>query len=343
MTKYFLSKQGIWFKTTSILLQSLFFLPVNFIISFILSKGIKELYNIDNAKILPICMIAFCIVWTLKNSFVRFDGSKLVLRSFAGTKQVVKLENISNIRIITSKELRNIILNTRGNNPLISNCASLLIPIGKVITFNTEFGRTVIIGVWNYEKLHKLLNEFSNNITYDAVETTNLVFNKSNISYVHKYTLSMTILGYIKAYFKNFAQTIVYPLFISTLILLFLCQLDLPAIVNILISATVFVILTSIAYCNVITVKIYADQKLIRLSYFNKNDKNIIKFSRLNSINYIEHYNKLKEINRHSPQDINIPIKENTSAVKLTINDTNIVLSVNDNKSLYKLLNDLNQ
>ena len=96
----FLAKQGFSFKLISILIQNLIISPLLFIISFILTAIIIGFNNIETTLLLKIIFIILNIIWAIRNSLVVLVDNKIVVRNWIGTKQIIEIDNITDLRII---------------------------------------------------------------------------------------------------------------------------------------------------------------------------------------------------------------------------------------------------
>ena len=340
----FLAKQGFSFKLISILIQNLIISPLLFIISFILTAIIIGFNNIETTLLLKIIFIILNIIWAIRNSLVVLVDNKIVVRNWIGTKQIIEIDNITDLRIISYKELRHIIFNTTSLNPLISNCAAFFIPAGKFITFKNRFGRDVVVGVWNYKKMYEIIN---NGLLSDSVNefvclkqenNTNIKINSESL---YTFYLKMPLNMHIETFFRNFYKTILFPLFIS-LISMWLFSLS-NVSVNKFICIALFFLASFYECYRVIRVVVNTELKIVKLNLFSTNNKNVIKYGTLYNLectNSIKASEMLK--NNKFRFCIATPYYPNGSdnIIKFELNNNIVVLSVNKPQKLYDLLRD---
>lgn len=344
--KIFLSKQGLLFKLISIFFQNLIISPVLFFISFIITAIMLRFYNIESTLILKIVFLLLNIIWIIRNSFLLLYDDKIIVRTWIGTKQIIEIDNLTSLKIIDYRELRNIILNTRKLNPLISNCAAFFIPMGNFITFKNKFGRDVVIGVWNYKKLYNLLIENAlqnSNIEKDSVEKTD----KTGYGDARAYSsqslrccVKMPLYSHIIFYFRHFGETIILPAFI-VLVLKWLMNVN-DMVLDNYIFIILFAILSIFNYYNVIKVVVNPNLNTIRLHLFYNNNKNVIKYENLFNLNYVDSIETLNSLeNDQSKFLICTPYYKNNLADLITFdleNNVRVILSVNKSREVYQLL-----
>lgn len=341
----FWSKQGVFYRIINIFLQNLLILPVSALLSFLISLLFKSFIDIDSVLIIKIVFIILNIIWVIRNSIVKVENNAVIVRSLAGTKQIIEIDNITDLRVISYKELRNIVLNTKGVNPLITNCAVLLIPMGDFIAFKNKFGRTVTIGVWNTSGLYSLLREKSlQNLTGDEfplTEKTTSVKTSGNSRgrWFHCF-LKMPFKHHIVTYFKCFFATIVFPLFFS-LFIPFLFKLA-DVSLNPVIWVLLFVIISVIKYLEIIRVMVDEGLKVIRLNLFYDSNKNVIKFDNISDLKMSVQNSEIEKVKKDkdkfvicTPYDKN---NENEIIGFSLPNNIFVFLSVTESQDLYKTL-----
>lgn len=286
MKKFFISKQGFGYSILCIIAQTMLFLPVNALVSFVVYSIILSKYNVS-IKVFVLCLIVLDLIWIIRNKIVIVENNKMVLRTFAGTKQVIDFENVSNLQIINSKTVKNKILKSTLVKPLVSNCASIFVPIGNVICFNDKTDRTIMVGVYNYIKLYNYLE--ANVIDFKRKEISiNDEEHHTNSNIVEKYWLSLSFREHIKNYFRNFIQTIVEPAAFSAIFYYALrCTFEAK-----IITTVFFIVFSLFLYLKTLIV-IYSEYDgVIRLNCFIKNQDNLINLKCIREIKLIKNTDK---------------------------------------------------
>lgn len=203
-------------------------IPLFFLLSLIVPYFITDSENV--VLIFRIIFILFNILLLIRNSIVKVYSDRIILRDCIGAKKIIETENITFLRIISYKELKQMIFKTSSLNPLISNCSAFFIPMGKFITFKNKFNRDVVIGVWNYKKLYDILCEAEPSNTDDSpviiketAETVEKPADNTRIieTSILKCLLKMPLKMHIVTFFRNFLDT----LFLPTVITLYLMWL----------------------------------------------------------------------------------------------------------------------
>lgn len=346
----FFAKQGILFRFIGIVFQALLS-PVSLFISFILTTIIMGFCEIEFTLLFKIIFAILNVIWIIRNSLVVVSENRIVLRTWIGSKQIIELDNITDLKIISYKELRRVIFNTTSLNPLIANCMAFYIPAGNFITFKNKFGRDVVIGIWNYKKLYEFLNNGLQSIPDNVADfsekeiSKNTKYNKSvkfDRKALYKFFLKMPLNMHIETFFKNFFKTIIYPLFIALFSVWLLSMADVS--INKFIGVVLFFIVSIIQYYLTIRVVVDINSKVIKLNMFLSNEKNVIKYDNLFNLDCV-HSADLSELLKTNKYDFYIltPYNPNSNdIVKFELSNSTIVaLSVNKPQKLYELLRDL--
>ncbi len=339
-----LSKQGIFFRTISLVLQLIVTIPLFLLLSFIASCVIIEITDSENVVLIfKIVLILFNLLWLVRNSIVTIYSDRIILRDCIGAKKIIETENITDLRIISYKELRHMIFKTSSLNPLISNCAAFFIPMGKFITFKNKFNRDVVIGVWNYKKLYDILckaelsdTEKAPVITKEKAVKTTYITNNTQLVCFLKMPLKMHIL----TFFKNFYETLLLPAIISSF---FMWRFNTGNIyANRYIGIAIFLIISAFRYYKVLRVVVNTDLKVIKLNLFLSNNKNVIKYENLYDLSYAKPNENLELLKMaNSDSCIVTPYNENNISQVITFklkNDISVALSVNKPQELYELI-----
>lgn len=335
----FLSKQGIFFRSISLIIQSLIISPITFTISCLFAY-FSKLFNFNSENTFFISFIIISVVWNVKNSFVIYENGKIVFRDLIGKKQTINCTNINSLRVLNSSEFRKMILNETAQDPLISNCSSLLLPLNNIVTFKNNDFRQVAIGVWNYRLLFECIEKYS--LQEDKSLQSHTVINcKSKRKCVKWYFVKMPFHAHITLYFKNFVRTVIIPLIISSVLTLsYLFSFDNSNLKFLFIPT--YIIISTILYWDIILIVENENVNAIRLNFINSDYDNIIKYNNLKNLHYVESEEESKTI-------INSP---NTKLIKTphpytcwkdvicfdTHGNTKILLSVSNSKSLYEKL-----
>lgn len=363
MKKLMMAKQGFLFRLMSASLQMITFSPVSFLISFVFTTVISSVANIENV-LLPfkITFLLCEILWIIRNSVVKIYDDKVVMRDSIGAKKIVKTEDISELRIITHKELRTMMFNASSTDPLTTNAFSFIVPAGNFVTFKNKFGRDVVIGVWCYKKLYQILNEHINASVREDIENENLnasdapggnkmqdikpksekLYVSNNSSGVYNMFVKMPFGQYIKMFFKHFYATLLLPAFYS----LFFgwqsenAEIGIPKFVWVIL----FIISSAVAYYRIIRVIVDTEKSVIRLNLFYSNDKNVIKYNGLSNLGYV---NDIAEIEQLKTDKSKFAIvtpyceKHIDKIVRFDLkNNISVAISVSDPETLYAVLNE---
>lgn len=348
----FISKQGLFFRFISVLLQSVIMSPVIFIISFFASSIIIEYYDFNSIKLLLIVMAVLDLIWIMRNSIVKVTEDEIIMRNWIGGKTVVGLNEISSIKILKSKELKKICWNRTGVDPLITNCFSILIPIGNTVYFKNRFGRDVVIGVWNSDKLYRLINEKNNRLFVEdnqsqKVNQKSISNNKCNYydKKVSYYFLKIPMLSHISTFLKHLFETIIYPLFILALFWIFFKILDMS--INFVFYIIIFILVSFFEYLKIIRVTVNVNTQTIKLNFFTKTDKNVIKYETVSNLRYVDSIKDIELLKQDSSKFvIATPYCKNSidNIIAFDIdNDISVALSVNKTEEFYNLIDTNNK
>lgn len=303
----FLSKQGLFSRFVCLLIQCVVILPLTFMISFIASSIIISYYDFNSNVVLIIVILILNIIWIIRNSIVKVTENEIIMHDWIGGKRVIELNSISSMRIINSRELRKLCLNSSGNDPLITNCLSICLPIGNVIRLKNRFGRDVVIGVWNGNKLYELIKKQNlHSVKHSQYsdeepkrETNITIDSKQKIS---NYFLKLPLSSYIVAYFEHFFQTILYPLFISAFAWWVLNIFDIK--INSCCYILMFILGSLIAYLKIIRVTVNTGTKTIKLNFFSNTDKNVIRYETISNLHYADSINDIELLKQNSSKFI---------------------------------------
>lgn len=342
-TKFLLSKQGVLFRFISTFFQCLFILPVSTLFSVIISIILITIFDVRFIYAIIVSLSVFNLFWIIYNSFIRVYDDRIVFRSWIGQRQTIELNHISELKIISSKELKSIIMQRTPVDPLITNAAVLMIPMGSFIAFKNSSDRDVVIGCWNVKKLYDLLskNIFIEN---EKINSDSGVIKNNNEMDVAKRPESfrcfvkMPIKGYILTFFAHFHETILLPLSM-TLILMWLINF-----VSVEMNKFIFVflglLLSALEYYKILRVVVHPEKKIIKLNLFSENNKNVIKYSGLKKLDIISKIN-VADLNGIYDSIIYTPFccKNKGQIISFeTSNDNFVLLSVNETQKLYKVL-----
>lgn len=295
MRKIFLSKQGFLFRIISSLLQILTIIPISLLLSFFISSIVLEFIDMDTVQVFVTVFLLLNLFWLLRNSFIKVTDNKIILYDWIGKRKIIETDNINSLKIISYKELRNVIFNHSGNDPLISNCASFLFPIGNFVMFKNKFGRDVVIGVWNYKQLYNILiNRIV--ITANCENKYTKKYEKQFISNAYNckkylFFINMPLKDHLVIYFKHFAETILIPLVFVLFVFFLFYRIEIK--LDMIILVFMFLIVSISTYLLKLRVIVDVQKALIKLNIFNDNNKNVIKIDNICDLQYI---NSVKEI-----------------------------------------------
>lgn len=342
-TKFLLSKQGVLFRLISTFFQCLIILPVSALFSVILSAILVTFSDVKFIAATIVSFSVFNLFWIIYNSFIRVYEDRIVFRSWIGQRQTIELSHISELKIISSKELKAIIMQRTPVGPLITNAAVLMIPVGSFIAFKNSADRDVVIGCWNVNKLYDLLskNVFIEN---EKISSDFAVIKNSNETDADERPESficfvkMSIKGYILTFFTHFYKTILLPLSM-TLILMWLINFVSDEM-NKFIFVFPFLLLSAFEYYKILRIVVSPEKKIIKLNLFSENNKNVIKYSGLKKLDVNSKIN-VDDLNGVYDSVIYTPFcrKNKGQIISFeTSNDNFIALSVNETQKLYKVL-----
>lgn len=344
--QFMIAKEGLAFKLIRITLQLIISVPLFLLLSFFVSAVIIEITEIKNTVLVyKIIFVLFNILWFIRNSIIIVNNDKIIIRDWIGVKQIIDTENIMSLKMIDYKELRRMIFESNGMNPLITNAFAFIIPLGKFITFKNKFGRDVVIGVWNSKKLYNLLNEnaLQNSVSErDSVEKTEKAdYDSTNACSDNiRCYVKMPLYSHILFYFRHFGETIILPAF-KVAVLKWLMNAN-GIVLDNYIFIILFAILSMFNYYNVIKVVVNPNLNTIRLHLFYNNNKNVIRYKNLVDLKYVDSVETLNSLEKDQSKFlICTPHYKNNLADLITFdleNNVRVILSVNKSREVYQLL-----
>lgn len=365
MKKLMMAKKGPLVRLVSLVMQIFVICPLLFLVLIIPTFAIADAANLEDKFLVFKIVFLLCnILYIIRNNIVEVYDNKIIMRLFLWDKKIVEFENISDLRIITYKELRTMIFNASSTDPLITNAFSFVIPMGNFVTFKNKFGRDVVIGVWSYKKLYQILNEHINVPIREDIENENLnasdtpsdnkkqdlkpnseklyVSNRNNGSGVYNMFVKIPFSQYIKMFFKHFYATLLLPAFYS----LFFgwqsenAEIGIPRFVWVIL----FIISSAVAYYRIIRVRVDTEKAVIRLNLFYNNDKNVIKYNGLSNLGYVNDIAEIEQLKTDKSKfAIVTPYCENhiDKIVRFDLkNNISVAISVSDPETLYEVLNE---
>lgn len=335
----FIAKQGLFFKIISIVLQCFTILPLSFLISFAVKYIALSFFDFDSKAMLKILMIVINIAWLVRNCFVKVDDNRIIWRDWIGEKKTIYLDNITSLRIISYKELRQMVFKSSGIDPLISNCCALIIPMGNFITFKNKYGRNVVVGVWENQNLYSLLKDkkFEEVDSFSENEIMPPAKEEFNEGKLYHFFLKMPLHAYIATYFKHFYETILLPLFLVVLSAMLFknASISVPLIVWILF----FVIISALIFIKVIRVVVDTRANVIKLNLFADNNRNVLHYSELSNLRFACAVDEIK--NNTSSQIVCTPYSKSNfeDVILFDTNNISVALSIYNSQLLYSVLN----
>ena len=363
MKKLMMAKKGPLVRLVSLVMQIFVICPLLFLVLIIPTFAIADAANLEDKFLVFKIVFLLCnILYIIRNNIVKIYDNKIIMRLFLWEKKIVEFENISDLRIITYKELRTMMFNASSTDPLITNAFSFVIPMGNFVTFKNKFGRDVIIGVWSYKKLYQILNEHINVPVREDIENENLNASdtpsdnkKQDLKHkseklhvlnngrgVYNMLVKMPLGEHIKMFFKYFYVTILAPLF-YVLFFGWLCkhaEIGIPRFVWVIL----FMISSAVAYYRIISVRVDTEKSVIRLNLFNNSDKNVIKYNGLSNLGYVNDIAEIEQLKTDKSKfAIVTPYCENhiDKIVRFDLkNNISVAISVSDPETLYEVLNE---
>lgn len=363
MKKLMMAKKGPLVRLVSLVMQIVVICPLLFLVLIVPTFAIADAANFEDKFLVFKVVFLLCnILYIIRNNIVEVYDNKIIMRLFLWDKKIVDLEDISDLRIITYKELRTMMFNASSTDPLVTNALSLIIPMGNFVTFKNKFGRDVIIGVWSYKKLYQILNEHINVPVREDIENENLnaldapggnkmqdikpqsekLHASNNGRGVYNMFVKMPFGQYIKMFFKHFYATLLLPAFYS---LFFGWQSEITEIgIPKFVWVILFIISSAVAYYRIIRVRVDTEKSVIRLNLFYSNDKNVIKYNGLSNLGYINDIAEIEQLKTDKSKfAIVTPYCENhiDKIVRFDLkNNISVAISVSDPETLYEVLNE---
>lgn len=338
-----LSKQGFFFRFISTFFQCLIILPISVLFSVIITLIVTSFCDINGVVCLKYSFFTFNVLWVIYNSFIRIYDDKIVLRSWIGEKLKIDITGIRELKIISSKELRKILFNRTGVDPLITNAFVLIIPMGSFLTFKNSYGRDVIIGVWNVKKLYKLLIEKASSDeaaleSYEHVEIVNELKSKNDSYGNLKCFVKMPLKSHILVFFSHFYETILLPVFMVLIFMWLFNRADIE--INRCVWMFPCLLISAFRYYHIIRVTVEPASKTIKLNLYNNDDKNVIKYDSLKNLCKHSQLDISKLNNRYSEIICSVPYsnKIKNPIVFEIANNKFVVLSVDKSQELYDLI-----
>lgn len=127
MKKLMMAKKGPLVRLVSLVMQIFVICPLLFLVLIIPTFAIADAANLEDKFLVFKIVFLLCnILYIIRNNIVKIYDNKIIMRLFLWEKKIVEFENISDLRIITYKELRTMMFNASSTDPLITNAFSLL-------------------------------------------------------------------------------------------------------------------------------------------------------------------------------------------------------------------------
>lgn len=297
MNSYSFSKQGFVFRIIYAFMQVLVFLPVSFILSEVISYCIcsySERINHNFAFRLAFFIIN--LLWVLRNSFIVLNDDTILLRDVIGRKKTIDVKDVSNIRIIESSECNKLILSKAESKSIVSNCSLFINPKSKLVSFEDNQGRTVIIGTWNINGLKELLSE--NEVNTECRNNNEI---NGKLSGKKVYYLKMTFSDYVKWFALNFLSTLVMPAFIALVFILLTNGRMNNAAIGIM-ALLFFVIASLMAFFKALKVVLDKGNLCLTMDSYVKSNKDYISLKGIKNVEIVndemilKHQNDFKDI-----------------------------------------------
>lgn len=338
MKKIYFAKQNLVTLLFSVLCSSviviLLSIPASIIIDFIL---IEKNIDFNIYKIFVAIFIVLLIIWQIFHSFV-FIKEKSIYMGYYGFYKKVDISDISSLRLLSSQCVRKIILQRKISKPIIVNCFTLIIPMGKFVVFKDKFGQDVIIGVWNYKKLYDFLLRNTNR--YDDENTAIDCNYETTCDIKISCVLKMPFVEHLKTYFNHFISTILIPVFFSAI---FSCLLFYAFEIHLIFFALpIFMLLSVGEYFKIIQVLVDGESKLIKLHIFTESNYNTIYFNKITDLKYADSIDIIEKINQDEKQTI---IQTPYSVYNInhlisfkTDYNVQLIFSINKHEQVYELL-----
>lgn len=339
--QFMLAKQGLAFKLISIVLQLIVSVPLFLLLSFFVSAVIIEITASENTVLIyKIIFVLFNILWFIRNSIITVYNDKIIIRDWIGAKQIIDTVNITSLKMIDYKELRRMIFESSGTNPLITNAFAFIIPMGKFITFKNQFGRVVVIGIWNCNRLYKILQDNVSEVESAQKKNCNISNLHSTFDAEKRFIcfVKMPFKYHLLTYLKLFPETIIIPLFFAGYLGWMLHISD----VGVLILLPIAFALSLFIYYRKIRIVVDAKSTTIRIKLFYNRNKSVIKYENIKNLHFINSKNDIAELKEKSVFFINTPysVKNVKELIAFELpNNISVLLSVNKPYELYDLIN----
>lgn len=334
-----LAKQGVSVKLLQLLLQFMFLVPLFFLISIIVTSVFSDYpINSRHDKIVRIVIFAILnFIILLRNSLIVLKNNQLIIRDIGGGKQRINIDCIHNVEIITSKQLRKIILSRTSIDPLTTNCMSFIIPIGDSILFQDGFNRDIIVSVWNIQKLYNLLKMHE----VGQSNNTDKTVREIDCGKINVFKIKADLKNGIKIYFNNWNSTIIMPLLYLIALFVILRLVNINLLISCFISFLLFVLISLSKYNNLLKIIVKQNNNItIKMNCYKNTQFGTLNFSTIKKLRFINSYDDFAEVLKYQKL-IKTPISYEDPNEIISFESDNgyiVLIKVEQSKELFNAL-----
>lgn len=337
-----LAKQGVSVKLLQLLIQFMFLVPLFFLVSILVTSTFSD-YPIISQHDKAIRIVVFTVlnlIILLRNSLIVVKNNQLIIKDIGGGKQKINIECIHNVEIITSKQLRKIILNRTSIDPLTTNCISFIVPIGNSILFQDDFNRDIIISVWNIKKLYDLLKMHEVDQPNNTYKTTREI----NSGKINIFKIKTNLKNNIKIYLKNWNSTIIMPIVYLIVLFVVLRLVKINLLISYFASLFLFFLISLSKYNNLLKVIVKQNNNhvTIKMNCYNNTQFGTLNIRTIKNLRFINSYDEIVEILTYQKL-IKTPInyiRPNQIISFEADNGYTVLIQVEQTQELFNILNE---
>lgn len=334
-----IAKQGISSKILQLIIQFIILVPLFFFIAIIITSVFSNiLLDKQHKNIIMISIFAVLnLIILIRNSFITIKEKEIIIKDIFGGKKRLNIEEIHNVEIIDSKQLKKIIFNRIIVDPITSNCVTFLIPIGDVVKFKDVFNRDIIVSVWDIKKLYNILKEKESESIQIVPKSRTIIPIK-----IMEFKIRFNFSNGLKYCLKNWIVTLPLPLLYSSAVFIIFRLLDVNLIFSYLLFLILFISFLIKKYNNLIKITLKSDNQncFLKFNCFSGMQFSTINFNSLNNLHYVTSYEELQKLLK-TPKLINTPINFNniTEIISFELsNGYTILINIKNHSVLFNIL-----
>lgn len=338
---FMIAKQGISSKILQLIIQFIILVPPFFLIAIIITSVFSDILldkQYNNIIMISIFIVLNLII-LIRNSFITIkkNEKEIIIKDIFGGEKKLNIEEIHNVEIINSKQLKKIIFNRTIVEPITSNCITFIIPIGDAVKFKDAFNNDIIISVWNIKKLYNILKEKESEGIQTVPKSKTIIPVK-----IVEFKIKFNFSNGLKYCLKNWIVTLPLPLLYSSAVFIIFRLLNINLIVSYLMFLILFISFLIKKYNNLIKITLKFDNQncFLKFNCFSGMQFSTINFNSLNNLHYVASYKELQKLLK-TPKLINTPINFNniTETISFELNNGYIILiNVKNHNALFNIL-----